>query len=172
MNRPCVSPTDIDEARSRVRLLEACDGLEVTFFRDKYPALDGLIHITEPVWSVTELSNVLVAFQLKAKSRERVDTNTSVHLPLSDLGWIVTLPIPTVLFVADLKVQGIYLEWITRERTVPRYRKKPGAPPAEEPTRTFTPSEQFSSEKFKKDAVKISLDLLRERTSYATTPLA
>lgn len=161
MSSPRIGEDDINAARSRLRLLEACDGLEVTFFRDKYPALDGIIHITESSALVTELSNVLVAFQLKSKSRNRQDDNRSIQLPLSDVEWILSLPIPTVLFVADLRTaSGIYLKWLTAEKKQPRRRKTAAASPIAEPTRTFTPDEEFSPDKFKKDAVKFAKELL------------
>jgi hypothetical protein len=170
MSRPRINEDDINEARSRLRLLEACDGFEVTFFRDKYPALDGIIHISDSASLVTELSNVLVAFQLKSKSRERQDDNRSIPLPVSDVEWILSLPIPTVLFVADLRTEtGIYVKWLTAEKKERKRFRGPGAQPAEEPTRTFTPNELFSAEKFKKDAAKCALELLTEKLGYAPT---
>jgi len=172
MSRPCIGEDDINEARSRLRLLEACDGFEVTFFRDKYPALDGIIHITEPSALVAERSNVLVAFQLKSKSRTRQDDDRSIDLPLPDVEWILSLPIPTVLFVADLKRDdGIYIKWLTEEKKARTRRKKPGGQSVAEPTRTFTPNELFAAEKFKQDAEIFAKELLLEKLKYAT-PLA
>jgi hypothetical protein len=166
----CIGEDDLNEARSRLRLLEACDGFEVTFFRDKYPALDGIIHITEPSPAlITELSNVLVAFQLKSKSRDRQDHDRSIDLSLSDAEWILSLPIPTVLFVADLKRDdGIFIKWLNEERKERKLRMKPGGQPATEPMRTFTANELFTPVKFRKDAEEFAKQLLEEKLKYVT----
>jgi hypothetical protein len=145
--------------------LEACDSLEITFFRDKYPALDGLIHVTESAGSVTTLTSTLVAFQLKAKGLHRADRDTSIELELSDVAWMLSLPIPTALFVADLRVDGIYIEWITGQKCAPIRKWKT---PSKEPTRTFTPTEKFNPEKFKRVAANLYSELLKERINYVT----
>jgi|GEM_PF-2554329 len=99
-----VGTNDLKEAESWVRVLKALGDWQVIFFREKYPAVDGLVQITTKDSRGARLSNRLFLIQVKHR------TEPTFSLDREDTGLFDRLPIPTMIVRCDPE-GGVTFSW-------------------------------------------------------------